>query len=237
MNRAKAKQINRQNKDAIVAVVKKLHPHLNRKEVRSHLKATQNKWIDSFIDGYSSTEEGAMLEREKIIDNEFRVICFASSEAEPYDEILIWSHYAASHRGVRIGFEFPENSSFSIAPIKYDRKRVSVDMSIMAIDPASQSRAISQSICTKSIGWAYEKEHRLFMDPKICKTGNGEDGSSIEFIELQSNWVKRIDFGTRYPQSEKATFLALMREKYPHAECHQARYHKTDYALEYEKLT
>jgi hypothetical protein len=236
MNRSKAKKIDRRSKDALATHIKRLHPHFNRKEVKAYLKSTQDQRLDTFIKGYRSTEEGAMLEREKIIDEEFRVICFTSSEIEPHHEILMWSHYAGSHKGVRIGFEFPKNSLFSITEIKYAQKRVIVDMSVMAFDPASQSKAISQSVCRKSIGWAYENEHRLFLNPKVCKKGKNADGSSIEFIELQSSWVKRIDLGTRYPEFEKTPLLAVVKEKYPHVECYQAHYHRTDYALEYNKL-
>lgn len=218
-------------------VIRKSNPHLNRKGIRQFLKSTRKDRISQFVSSYEKTEEGAMVERERIIDETFRVICFASSEAEPCDEILMWSHYSASHKGVKIGFEFPKSRIFSISPIAYEQKRVVVDMAVITIDPASQKGAIAQSIRTKNKAWAYEKEYRLFIDPGDCVTETGADGQTIQFISIQRDWVKRVDFGTRYPSRERASFLNLVKTKYPQTECYQAKYHKTDYSLSYEKLS
>jgi len=237
MNRAKAKKIDRLAHESLVDLTRKFQPHLNRHEISRHLKAARNQRLEEFVRNYKSTEEGSMVERGRIIDKTFRVICFASSEAEPGHEILMWSHYSASHSGVRIGFEIPKSRTFSLSPINYSAKRVAVDMSVIAFNPSSQKEAIKQSVITKNKAWEYEREYRLFIDPSDCIKDKDSNGPMMEFIPIQRDWVKRVDFGIRYPQSERTSFLILLKNEYPHVECYQAQYHKTDYALDYERLS
>jgi Protein of unknown function (DUF2971) len=236
MNRKKAKKLDQVSRSTLVRLVRKLHPHLNRQGIKQHLKSAKNQRIAALLENYNPIEESSMVERGRIIDEIFRVICFASSEAESRDEILMWSHYSASHKGVRIGFEFPINKTFSLSPIDYSVKRVAVDMSVMGFDPISQEKAIAQSIRTKSKAWEYEKEHRLFVDPTACIKITDINGKTVEFLNIENDWVKRVDFGTRYPLQERDSFLDLLKKQYPLAACYQAQYHKTDYALDYDRL-
>lgn len=236
MTRPKAKKLDRLVRKEIASQIRQSNPFLKTKEIKRHLKLTRDERLNSFLTDYAATEEAAMIKRGQIIDQTFRVICFASSEADFTHEILMWSHYSASHRGVRIGFQFPKTNTFNITNIDYVDKRVSVDMSVLVYDPKSQTNSIARSIRTKSQAWAYEKEHRLFIEPDNCKKEKNASGEIFEFIPIEREWVKRIDFGTRYPTSDRAIFLELIRKQYPHVKCYQACYHKSDYALSYEAL-
>jgi hypothetical protein len=106
-------------------------------------------------------------------------------------------------------------------------------MSENAFDMKIQE-ALRKSTRTKSDAWSYEFEHRLMTNTDLCFKETLADGSVAEFISIDSEWVRRIDFGIRIDGSEKQQILGLVSQKFPHAECFQAKYHAADYALDYE---
>ena len=69
--------------------------------------------------------------REEMADSSTRIVCFSNSAINPLDEILLWSHYAKMHEGIRIGFEFPKDIKFpfKIYKVDYSEKRLVIDVS------------------------------------------------------------------------------------------------------------
>ena len=160
------------------------------------------------------------------------MVCF-SAEARPNEEILMWTHYADMHRGIRIGFDLPEKTPrFILRKVRYRKSRVAVDLSVDGFEPSVQE-AVRLSLRTKSKGWAYEREYRLMTNPERCVPGEGPDEGKL-FIPFKREWVCRIDFGTRTEKETKAAIRELVRKKYPGVLITQALYHKTDYAMVYE---
>jgi Protein of unknown function (DUF2971) len=202
---------------------------------KQFLRDKHDVMVTALVDKFEELKKASMSERETIIDATLRVACFSADCAQPGDEILMWSHYSNSHRGVRIGFEMPEHTTrFQIIPMEYQNSRVEYDLSRNGFDVAIQD-ALRKSTRTKSDAWIYEQEHRLMTNMDLCIHGHLADGSEAEFISIDSNWVRRVDFGTRIDETEKQGILALVAQRYPHVECFQARYHATDYSLEYER--
>jgi len=171
------------------------------------------------------------------LDKSLRVACFSATDGSPHDEMLMWSHYSKSHRGVRIGFEFPENikSPFRVGAVTYQNSRVALDMSLNAYEKVVQD-ALIQSIRTKGTGWKYEREYRLITSPLFCISETDSTGKVVDFVPIKKEWMTRIYFGVRYPVTERGSFLHLLKEQYPHAESYQAVYHKSDYILDYNRL-
>ena len=191
--------------------------------------------VKALVDRFEEVKQASMAQREAIVDATLRVACFSADDAEPKDEILMWSHYSNSHKGVRIGFEMPRHTAyFKIYPMEYRSTRTEFDLSENSFDVAIQD-ALRKSVVRKSIAWAYEREHRLMTFPNVCIGEKLSDGSMAEFVPIEPNWVRRVDFGTRIDETEKQGILALVAQRYPHVECFQARYHATDYSLEYER--
>lgn len=75
--------------------------------------------------------------------------------------ILMWSHYAESHKGFCLVF-YRSNSYFSNAEsIRYRRNRSSLNgMSISHFDKINVLKGVALE---KAIDWAYEEEERLFL--------------------------------------------------------------------------
>ncbi len=173
------------------------------------------------------------LERKRqIIDEELRAICFSKpNSGKTIDEILLWSHYADKHKGIRIGFEFPDeiNERFKVREVIYQKNRVEVVFSLGSECPALE--ALEKSALVKCEVWRYEQEFRLLTKTTLCIMRNGE-----YFLTFDREWVRSVDFGVFCPHSEVKRIVGLLKLDYPRAVARRAVFHKTEYAFEYKQV-
>lgn len=171
-------------------------------------------------------------------DKFLRVICFSDAKVEPLDEILIWSHYAKKHEGVRIGFEIPDGitNPFKMFKIKYQKERHEVDFSNGFSDEAV-GQVLIDSAKVKSLAWRYENEYRLLTSPRFCEERTMPDSTVEHFLDFKREWVKSIDFGVRCSQTEIQRIHHLIKTNYPkNVVCRKAAFHKSEFALEYKEI-
>ena len=77
--------------------------------------------------------------------------------SEVPDDLLMWSHYADSHRGVCLVFDWQAPFFAEAQAVTYQKRRP-------CINPILQSRdeMLDNALLTKSDHWRYEKEWRVF---------------------------------------------------------------------------
>lgn len=161
------------------------------------------------------------------------MVCFSASTTTPLSEILMWAHYADKHRGVRIGFELPERAErFTVQKVEYSDLRVAVDMGDFEWARGVQE-AIKRSLRTKSTAWAYEQEYRLMTTPALCQQGTGDDAGKL-FIPISREWIRRLDFGARIGTEGMQAIVDFIMREHLDIDMNRARYHKSEYCLEYE---
>ena len=172
--------------------------------------------------------------REEMADKGTRIVCFSNSVISQLDEILLWSHYAKKHEGVRIGFEFPNDIRFpfKIFKVDYREKRLAIDVS-QGLSDQTLGHAVVDSAKIKSVAWKYEDEYRLMTHPDVCVHRTMSDSKQECFLAFEREWVKSIDFGVRCPRPEIQRLLDLLKTDYPKIVKRKAVFHKTEYALEY----
>jgi hypothetical protein len=175
--------------------------------------------------------------REEMADRSTRIVCFSNSAINLLDEILLWSHYAKMHEGIRIGFEFPKDIKFpfKIYKVDYKEKRLVIDVS-QGLSNQTLGQAVVDSAKMKSLAWKYEDEYRLITHPDFCEHRTMPDSKQECFLAFERGWVKSIDFGVRCPQKEIELMLNLLKTDYPKIVRRKAVFHKTEYALEYEMI-
>ena len=89
-------------------------------------------------------------------DAQTGLLCFSEDWAEP----LLWSHYAAKHRGLCLGFDVPRNL---LEKVKYQDDRLRTELDANA-DPMQLPTELQQALrCTKYRRWEYECEYRRFV--------------------------------------------------------------------------
>lgn len=110
------------------------------------------------------------VKQYKVISNMLGII----SLTETHRNLLMWAHYASSHKGYCIGYKsgFFDNLDVSNLPntfkkfspssqrVIYDSKRFDKDK---YSDKLSAFELVTQALRTKSDEWIYEKEHRCII--------------------------------------------------------------------------
>jgi hypothetical protein len=115
----------------------------------------------------------AQLRDEAIVEfmNTFRqdfikAAYFFGSLSETYDNILLWSHYAASHTGFVLAIDFDENNNH-IQKVTYQDELPDFDNEWyfqVKNDDETNSETVSyllKDFSIKSTNWAYEREGRV----------------------------------------------------------------------------
>lgn len=123
----------------------------------------------------------------------FKVCCLCTSNKNK----LMWSHYADSHRGICIEYDFSDISADAVQPMPvfYTNKRPKLPWrASIAPTPENQSEAIihfMKALLTKDELWSYENEWRLIVQ------------SSIEVSDLNAPPIKCIYIGALCSEENK----------------------------------
>jgi hypothetical protein len=183
--------------------------------------------------GMPAAADSILSLRSGIADDKLRVICF-SAATDPFDEILMWSHYARSHKGWRLGFELPTRDRlFHIDPVDYRDERVEVCGTGVPDDPDFDS-GIREALRTKCTTWKYEAEHRLTANPRFLPSDTLPTGETGYFIPFRAEHLSRVDFGLHSDDDTNSQILEIIRASFPATTVYRARLHETDFRLNYE---
>jgi hypothetical protein len=133
------------------------------------------------------------------------------------DNILMWSHYANSHRGFCIGFD-----SFKLFDFLGGGGSVRYEKQFPIISPVEE-RGVQHllQVLTKSFHWAYEVEYRLttFAIPNTA-------------IEIPKECITEIIFGSRISEASREDMCKVLKENLPHVKCYTATPKKSEFSLE-----
>lgn len=99
----------------------------------------------------------AVSQFKSSFDNQMGMLCFSANWTSP----VLWSHYAARHRGICLGFDL--NRSLG-ERVKYEKDRIPATVTDVEQLPALSGELKKQLACTKFAHWEYENEVRVFID-------------------------------------------------------------------------
>ena len=138
----------------------------------------------------------------------------------------MWAHYANSHKGVCVGFHTKALTETKVgefmlghAPVRYG---TTPHLAVVS-DPNNMNEIYlhaGEVLLTKSIDWAYEKEHRFSVDnPSIANDGGG-------IINVGADAVYDVIFGARADEKDIEEFRMKIPQK---ALVHQAEINSRAY--------
>lgn len=93
---------------------------------------------------------------KSVYDAHTGLLCFSEDWAEP----VLWSHYAARHRGMCLGFNVPRKL---LQKVRYKAERLLAKLDENDNPMALPTDLQEQLLCTKYGGWKYEQEYRRFV--------------------------------------------------------------------------
>jgi Protein of unknown function (DUF2971) len=103
----------------------------------------------------------------------FGLLCFSAVIKDP----VVWSHYADSHRGIALGYDFDSVRDEKVFHrVNYDEKRPAVDYARaevlrIAADQRDEyiKHIVRSGFTSKAPSWEYEKEYRRFISLEECR--------------------------------------------------------------------
>ncbi|MCX6875243.1 MAG: DUF2971 domain-containing protein [Verrucomicrobia bacterium] len=170
----------------------------------------------------------------ELADKYFRLCCFSKCDVDPDAEILLWSHYANKHAGVRIEYELDSNE-LPLFEVNYSQERCAIDLS-MAYSEDQTNEVLKLALRTKSLGWKYENEVRLiiYKEHAIKKP---IPLSYRYYLQFDPGSVKSVDFGINCPPGTINQVRAILDADYPNVRMRKAVHHPDDFAIEFRPIT
>jgi hypothetical protein len=187
-----------------------------KQNIQSEYQTISEKDLSELV-SYSLT----LLDFDKTINelltltlHRFGICCFTES----VDNLLMWSHYTDSHKGVCL--EFDENILFEIEKSRLVKIKYSNDFPIV-----NQTNDIEKALLTKSKCWEYENEFRLLSH----KQG---------VVTFPKQALKSIIFGAKAEESEVNRIIKIVNQSgYKNIAFKKARIDDKKYQLNYSDIT
>jgi hypothetical protein len=116
------------------------------------------------------------------------ILCFSRN----WDNLLLWSHYGASHTGVCLGFDIPEGEPGA----NYDTDVLYQPNVLQIRRPEDVSFDLaSRLLRTKHESWSYEQEVRMFV-----RLNDPPDAKGLNWIKFEPQLVlKEVIIGAQCP--------------------------------------
>lgn len=166
----------------------------------------------------------------KLADDFLRLCCFSRPDVTPDSEILLWSHYAKSHQGVRLEFELDEQN-LPLSKVNYSRHRCAIEFS-KAYDGNHTNEVLRQTFQTKALAWQYENEVRLIINKDSAVKKPIPLGYKYYF-PFDPSCVKSVDFGINCDSGTIENVRSILKAEYPHVTTRKGFHHLENYAIEY----
>jgi len=117
---------------------------------------------------------------------EIGLLCFSRN----WDNLLLWSHYGASHTGICLGFDIPEGGPGT----NYDTDVLYQPNHLQIRRPEDVNLDLANRLLrTKHESWSYEQEVRMFVD-----LNDPPDAAGLNWIEFGPLLVlKEVIIGAR----------------------------------------
>ncbi|MGV0983511.1 MAG: DUF2971 domain-containing protein [Limnohabitans sp.] len=189
---------------------KKFEPLLNRQMRRKEARQAVGDSLNPAR--RQATEEAIQELHAEHITEQVGVLCVSTKR----DDILMWSHYADSHRGICLEFDGHFAFMAQAQKVEYARKRSPINVYV-----DSEDAAMKKALLTKSEQWAYEEEWRLIR----YEHGPGS-------VQFRPRNLTGIIIGAAASQGMGALIQQWACARAEPLTIYQAKLSKTDYAVD-----
>lgn len=179
-----------------------------------------------YPDDYETIRQG--LERQdkigvnlaiKAIDqviNQSGIKCFTDRN----DCILMWSHYADSHKGICLKFDVLKDPSFFVYPLKMDYRNDYPKINF------TDKKFTTTLLRTKFSDWSYEHEYRIYKQ-------------AFGYYDFYPKALRSIIFGCSINEKELFDIIDIVRQnkELSHVEFQKADINSTSFKLDIGNLS
>jgi Protein of unknown function (DUF2971) len=155
-------------------------------------------------DPYSDAPEAVANKYRELVSYFIRVVCFS----EKSDDLLMWAHYAESHKGFVVEFH-PRHRLFAddeFGPVDYQDQRPQVE------DRHQGEEELGRMLFRKSrVDWGYEEEWRFVKSVNTLLLGKRRDGREKHYLDFPPDLVKAVYFGHCTPTDTRDEILRSLQ--------------------------
>lgn len=161
--------------------------------------------------------------------------------SEDPTNLLMWSHYANSHKGVVLKLKVNEETdnflcaadpvSYQQEMPKYSPKEAFLDQSFgLKSNQEDIHKAFKDLVITKASNWSYEKEWRVII-PSVLR-----NGESFRDFSLGKGDLEQVIFGCQIDVNTKTELEALLKKFHSETQIIQARKSDLNFELNFEPI-
>ena len=156
------------------------------------------------------------------------------SLAENRDSLLMWSHYAASHKGFLIGFDSRQDILAIDSQHRHKGKVLYTDE--RPSKPTFEELSNDELLLTKSKEWEYEQEWRI-IDSLFSADGEAarDEPNCWPFL-FRPEAVCEVIIGCRFGDSHERVNAVLQEARCSHVEFLQAKLDERRFGLVFSKV-
>lgn len=190
-----------------------------KREIKKDFKREYGKSYDEIVDYLCSPNFNIdvclemFMKKEKVQDSIDEIIeglkdnTYVGCLSGTNESILMWSHYANSHTGFCIEYDFKEIEKIhqKLFKVKYTNKIDNLNKISEALP--NNIRAIISALTTKAEEWSYEDEWRIIEQPKI-EADNLNKGKNVEMPTPSS-----IYMGCKISEDDRKKLKYICRNK------------------------
>jgi len=208
--------------------------------------------VPKFVDRYGHAMAPAMqYAASKVTDHYFSQVQDALSHSfallslsRTKDNLVMWSHYCASHTGFVVGFDAGSpffapgrnGRKYGLREVSYSNTRSEIPSTGLASLANSELEAVNDALFfRKSEHWSYERELRVLDNPYHAdKTIKGPCGVDVFLYNFPSSCVREIICGANMDKELVERIARITAINYSDAILRQARVSDTSFQLVYD---
>jgi hypothetical protein len=183
----------------------------------------QESFVEHYLIHPDQLTEKLQADMLQVLNDRYGLLCFSATK----DSLLMWAHYAASHRGFVLEFD-SEDRDFEqlgeLREITYGRTRP-------ILNPTKDPTIAP--FLRKSQEWSYEREFRIMRPLRTCKE-RPIDGVACFFVRMPRSCIRGVYLGCRMDQGVASKISGLMAST--PAQLHQAELHSREFRLVFKPL-
>lgn len=200
-------------KKFVKSMVKKNSPHLVGKtlnqEVKKVMEDPKFNNPDLFNTAYRTFMDGIGV----------------YSLTEKPDNLLMWSHYANSHKGFCLKFKVSMDELLFWTAFKVKYENTYPKVNFLDFDKGG---TVAKWALTKSTDWEYEQEWRIF-------DSNLNDSTRLQYFT--KNELAGVIFGALMPENDKNSLLKIIEQSECNIKLYQAELHEKEYKVMIKETT
>ncbi|WP_374538099.1 DUF2971 domain-containing protein [Chitinimonas taiwanensis] len=158
---------------------------------------------------------------------------------EDVSNLLMWAHYADSHKGFVIEFD-PDSDFFDQRKGDKDEFRFIRKVLYQEVRPSLTLMDLEsfEPFLTKGKDWEYEREWRMMLPLADADHVIGQGGEAVHLFSFPAAAIKAVFFGERMDKLKCAEIMSILdaEDCFSHVECHQVKIDDMNFRLNMEQV-